>query len=113
MKISFHYVIVLLAIPLALGCGHAHKVDGPQGPVDVPAGVRVHIGSKEVKEGDRVGVFKSSCHERSNPNRGGNECHDNKLGEATVLRILDHDSAIVQPDAGLAMDESMKVEKIK
>jgi hypothetical protein len=38
-------------------------------------------------------------------------CQDDKVGEARVLKVLDHDSAIVEPDQGLTMDTEMKVEK--
>ncbi|MBX2987783.1 MAG: hypothetical protein KF802_07775 [Bdellovibrionaceae bacterium] len=116
MKSAF-YVLSALVLLGSLGCVHsAHKVDGPQEKAEIPAGVRVGIGGKEVKEGDTVSVFTTSCHTTTmgeDRPRRKKECHDKQVGSALVLKILDHDSAIVSPQNGLVMDTSMKVEKQK
>lgn len=96
------------------GCAtHNHRVEGTQARSEIPEGIRVGIGSKEVKEGERVSVLRSECTERSSA-RGGSRtsCTDVKVGEATVLKVLDHDTAVVRPDAGVTMDTKMKVEKL-
>lgn len=115
MKSAF-YVLSALVLLGSLGCAHpAHKVDGPQEKAEIPAGVRVGIGGKEVKEGDTLVVYKSSCHKVSRGARAGKftECHDKEIGTAVVLKLLDHDSAVIEPKNGLIMDTSMKVEKQK
>lgn len=112
---SMFVVIGILVILGTVGCTHpAHKVDGPQEKAEIPAGVRVGIGGKEVKEGDTLAVYKTTCHKVSSfaeRPRNNKECHDSQVGSAVVLKILDHDSAIVAPQNGLVLDTSMKVEK--
>ena len=109
-------ILSLLALLGSVGCAHSHKVDGPQEKSEIPAGIRVSIGGKEVKEGDKLIVYSQNCHKVSRGTRGGgtrNECHDKEIGTAVVLKVLDHDSAIVAPQNGLIMDTTMKVEKQK
>jgi hypothetical protein len=109
--------ILVFAIALCglSGCVHTHKVQGEEPKSEIPEGVRVGIGGKEVHDGDRVDVLRTVCKTKKHSGvRGRTErvCHDQKLGEALVLKVLDHDSAIVQPQGGLVMDTTMKVEKI-
>lgn len=96
------------------GCAHLHPVDGAVAKSEIPEGFQVRIGGAEVAEGEKVTVLQPVCTRKARV-RGGtiNECKDVKAGEATVLKILDHDSAIVQPDGDFKMDRTMKVEKIK
>ena len=114
MKKVFTAILGLTIITGLSGCAHSHKVDGPQEKSEIPAGVRVGIGGKEIKEGEKVAVLKASCRQVSG---GGDksvsrkQCTDEKVGQALVLKVLDHDSAIVQPEGNLQMDSSMKVEK--
>ncbi len=103
---------LMLGAYMVSGCAHTHSVQGPEQKSEIPEGVRVAIGSTEVKEGEKVNVFRSVCKTVSRT-RGGttNSCRDDKVGEALVLKVLDHDAAIVQPDQGVTMDTNMKVEK--
>lgn len=102
----------LLGFGLMSGCAHLHKVDGQKEKSEIPAGVQVGIGGKEVKEGDSVVVYRSIC-KKVRRNRGGDmeQCSNQAAGKAVVLKVLDHDSAIVQPKDGLVIDTSMTVEK--
>lgn len=112
---SVFCILSIAILLIGVGCAHNHKVDGPQEGTEIPAGVRVSIGGKEVKEGDTLTIYKTSCRRTSVGERGGgaNKCHDNQVGSAVVLKILNDDSAIVSPQNGLVMDTSMKVEKQK
>lgn len=114
MKNAFCIIGVCVSLAGA-GCAHSHKVDGPQEMSQIPAGIRVGIGETEVKEGDTLVVTKSDCHQVKTMDgiRKIRECHDHPIGSAIVLKVLDHDSAIVAPQNGLVMDSSMKVEKQK
>lgn len=104
---------VLVVLALTTGCAHIHNVDGPQEKSEIPEGVRVGIGGQEVKEGDKVAVLKSVCKSVSRGRAGKvNECHFQKSGEALVLKVLDHDSAIVRPDDGVKIESNMRVEKL-
>lgn len=104
----------LLGFGLMSGCSHLHKVDGQKEKSELPAGVQVGIGGQEVKEGETVVVYKSVC-KKVQKVRGGeySSCNDQIAGKAVVLKVLDHDSAIVQPKDGLVIDNSMTVEKEK
>lgn len=111
-------VLVLMMISaMQFGCAttHRHVVDGPQSADKIPEGFRVRIGSTEVKEGDKVGVFREICKSRRSGGRHGGSsqsCSNEKVGEASVIKVLDHDSAVVQPDAGITVEPTMLVEKL-
>lgn len=99
-------LIFTVALLTAVGCSHVHEVE------NTPQGVQVGIGGKEIKEGDRVNVHIQKC-KATRPNRytGGDRCVDKKVGEAIVLKVVDENTAIVEPQDGLVMTESMLVEK--
>lgn len=112
MKTLNTLAVATLALIFSAGCGHLHKVQGVETPSEIPEGIRVSIGSKEVKEGEKVDVLHSVCKQVSGGRAGTrNVCHSEKIGEALILKVLDHDSAIVKPDNGLTMDAKMTVEK--
>lgn len=113
MKPSLLGVFALnVGLAMTTGCAHVHKVDGQKEKSEIPAGVQVGIGGKEVKEGETVLVYRSVC-KSVQRNRGGtfNQCSDQLAGKAIVLKVLDHDSAIVEPKDGLVIDKAMTVEK--
>ena len=93
------------------GCSHTHQIYGSQAKTEIPEGIRVGIGGSEVKEGEKVNVLKTECQQVASRMGLRNSCIDKKIGEALVLRILDHDSAIIKPDFAMSIDSAMKVEK--
>ena len=108
----------LLLIPFAISslflssCSHIHKIDGPVQKSEIPEGVQVNIGGSEVKAGDKVSVLRTVCKQVPGGKIGTKDrCLLMKTGEALVLKVLDHDSAIVRPDEGVTIDKDMKVEK--
>ncbi len=113
MKKIFACIFGILTGFGLLGCAsHDHIINGRQPASYIPAGFRVAIGSKEVNIGDTVNVFKSVCRTGTSVRAGTVErCLDEKVGEAVVLSVIDHDTAIVESKNGLVMDQSMKVEK--
>lgn len=98
----------------SLGCAHNHKVEGHHQSMEIPAGIKVTIGSSEVSEGETVDVFAPACHVITG-GRGQKkkECHDKKVGEAKVLKVIDSKSAIVEPLKNLKMTTEMSVETQK
>lgn len=109
-------ILIALFSTLTLSCAHTHKVHGPQEQEVIPAGIRVGIGGKEIKDGDKVQILRTVCQKivgASKTGRTTQSCSTSKIGEATVLKVLDHDSAIIKPDQDLIIDTTMKVEKIK
>ncbi len=108
-------VLGLSGFILLSGCAHIHQVKSPQTDAEVSAsaGVRVEIGSNEVREGEKVDVLDRKCHETRGTRLREPTCHYVKVGEARVTRILDSESAIVTPENGMSMRPSMRVEKQK
>ncbi len=118
MQYSFVPALVLMASFSVVSCGHGvHKVEGEEKPSEIPAGIRVQIGGKEVTAGEKVDVLKQTCSPTTIPVRGGGmktqRCKNQKVGEATVLKVLDHDSAVVSPNGDLQIDSKMLIEKKK
>lgn len=113
MKSELVMSVLIGASVFLSGCGHIHKVDGPIAKSEIPDGVRVGIGGTEVVEGDKVAVMKSICKRVRQGSKGlmVNQCRYEKVGQALVLKVLDHDSAVVQPDSGIVIEDSMRVEK--
>lgn len=109
-------ILILSSSIASVGCSHTHKIDGVQGADTIPAGIRVRLGSAEVKDGDDVDVFKPVCTMSiGNGRRGGpiKKCVNEKVGGARILKVLDHDSAVIEPADGLRMISDMIVEKRK
>ena len=108
-------IIILAALQFSCSMFHRHSIENLQ-PVDkIPQGVQVKIGSSEVKEGDRVSIFRKVCVPRRaghRPRGKTQSCSNKKVGEASVIKVLDHDSAVIQPDSGITMESTMLVEKI-
>lgn len=111
MKRIIQLAVVITAVVGLSACAHTHDVKGPVEKSEIPAGVQVNIGQKEVKEGDKVNVFRSVCRRTGSGRNSSTKCNDVKMGEAVVLKVLDHDSAIVGPQGDLKIDSSMTVEK--
>lgn len=106
-------VLVLVGFGIgSMGCAHVHQVEGSVAKSEIPEGVMVGIGGQEVSEGDKVSVMQSVCKMVNGPRVGKfKKCRYVRTGEALVLKVLDHDSAIVRPAEGMVMDNSMRVEK--
>ncbi len=109
---KYVFLFSMLSLGSLVGCAHTHPVQGVEKKSEIPDGIRVSIGSKEVKEGETLDVLKTKCR-KVLKTRGGSDqrCTTSKVGEAVVLKVLDHDSAIVEPMNELKMDTDMKVEK--
>lgn len=97
----------------SVNCNHSvHPVTWPQPNLDIPNGVSVGIGGSEVYEGEKLIVLKSTC--RSIAKAGPaklTECVDREVGAAVVLKILSHETAVVEPLNGLVMNRSMIVKR--
>lgn len=93
-----------------VGCTHTHRVHGPLPAHEMPNGISVGIGSREVKEGDSLVVYGADC-SKSGRAPAKSECPMKELGTATVLKVLSEDKAVVGPKNGLVMDRSMNVKK--
>src|SRR3989338_5586641 len=112
MSRTFSFFFVAMAGIALAACSHSHSVQGQESASEIPEGIRVGIGGEEIKEGDKVNILRSVCKYRvSRKDVPHNKCRSEKVGEASVLKVLDQDSAIVRPDAGVAMDNTMTVEK--
>lgn len=110
-------LIVLLLGAFGTGCAHTHKVLTTENkPEGSSSEVHVGIGSEEVKEGETVDVFTRICTTDARPAiRGHREhsCKMNKVGEATVAKVISEKFALVTPLNNLVIDPKMYVEKKK
>jgi hypothetical protein len=107
---------LILPTILTIGCAHKHAITGSQGADVIPEGIRVGIGSAEIKDGDSVDILKRTCKQKFNNTRGGittSTCQLDKVGEALVLKVLDHDSAVIRPTTKNEITPDMIVEKTK
>lgn len=111
---KFKLAVTFLILGFATGCGHTHGVEGPQEKAEIPEGIRVSMGGSELKEGEKINVLRPDCRMEYRGRQGNvKKCVSSKIGEARVVKILDHDSAIVKPDEGVTMDKDTRVEKKK
>lgn len=111
-KINLIMFIVLLSLA-NFGCAHYHKIVGNEEKSEIPEGVRVKIGSPEVKEGDSVDIFKKVCPKmKTNPKyeQDDHSCESQKVGSSKVLKILTKDTAIISAPT-FSIDKTMTVEK--
>lgn len=111
---KFRFVILLVSISVFnFGCAHYHKIVGSEQKSEIPEGMRVKIGSPEVKEGDSVDIFKSVCPKiKPNPkfDQDGHSCNMVKVGTSKVLKILTKDTAIIETPT-FKIEGEMTVEK--
>lgn len=115
MKLLFLIAFLGFSLGVNIGCSHFHKVEGPEPKSEIPEGVRVSIGSSEVKEGDVVDIFKRKCIKRKMRvhAQGSEACTTTKLGQTVVTKVLTKDVAIVRAPADFTLETDMYVEKGK
>lgn len=103
------------SLGINIGCSHFHKVEGPEPKSEIPEGVRVSIGSSEVKEGDVVDIFKRKCVKRKMHvhAQGSETCTTTKLGQTVAIKVLTKDVAIVRAPTDVTLETDMYVEKGK
>jgi hypothetical protein len=107
----------LIAVMLS-GCSHAAM----RGNVAMKVGdqdAHVCLGDNEVKVGDRIAAFKNECPiDGPSARRGGNIaqsrlCSRVKVGEGSVIELLNEHYSVVRFDPGVSFEEGTLVEKIK
>lgn len=112
-NLKLYFGLVLFGL-LTSGCSHKHVVEGVQEKMEVPAGVRVTIGSSEVVEGDKVDIYRTQCKKKHKDRIDLDDdkvCSNIRLGQGIVTKILSENVAIIQPPQGLEVDREMWVEK--
>lgn len=110
------FILFFMAASIAafsFGCGHFHDVVGNEQKSEIPEGVRVKIGSPEVKEGDTVDIFKKMC-PKNKPNpkidQDDHPCNMQKVGTSKVIKVLTKDTAIINTP-NFKIENDMTVEK--
>lgn len=101
---------------LGTGCSHLHKVVGSEAISETQNGIKVSVGSKEVRVGDKVDIFTKHCSRNKVRSRlaadiDAERCSYGKIGESSVLKVLDPNVAIIKPPAGFQVTSEMYVEK--
>ena len=112
MKRTIYLISLVSALVLGVGCMHLHKVETSPETQEFAGTVKVSIGGKEVKEGEKLKVYKSKCKTVYGGHIGKRqECKHVKAGDAEVVKILDSEFALAKPLNGLVIDSNMTVEK--
>tara|TARA_B110001454_G_scaffold122549_1_gene114421 strand:- start:16732 stop:17082 length:351 start_codon:yes stop_codon:yes gene_type:complete len=105
--------LMLSVLAFNVGCAHYHKIMGTEQRSEIPEGVRVKIGSPEVKEGDSVDIFKKVCPKRKSNakiEQVDHSCDSVKVGTSKVIKILTKDTAIIETPT-FKVEGEMTVEK--
>ncbi len=107
----------LLITVLSFSCAHPHKIESVQEAQEIPKGLKVKIGSKEVQEGDNVDILKRNCVKRVSSKHtteiNTEKCKFEKIGQAKVLKVLTKDSAIIDAPENFNLSSDLYVEKTK
>lgn len=110
--------LTLLTIAFTFSCAHPHKIESVQEAQEIPKGLKVKIGSKEVQEGDNVDILKRTCATKRLSSKHTTEtntekCKFEKIGDAKVLKVLSKDSAIIDMPENFNLSPDLFVEKNK
>lgn len=105
-------LLVLSSVGCLFSCAHSHGVDSAD-PGSSPSSraMMVEIGSSEVSVGDQVRVVRDECQFQSRGERGGSKkaCQENQMGEAVVVKVIDANSAVVEPVGDTKLEKGMRI----
>jgi len=71
----------------------------------------VCLGDNDVKIGDKIAFYKTKCTVRSGMEADGTECKMLKLGQGSVVKILNTHYSTVKVDNAFNFEEGTLVEK--
>ncbi len=98
--------LAVLSLTFALsGCAHT-MMRGSVAMKVSPQEAHVCLGDKEVRAGDRVGLFKNVCRGK------GAMCEKVRLGEGEVTKTLNDHYSVIKVQPGVAFEEGTIVEKL-
>lgn len=100
----------VFAVSLASGCAHSSHVRGSVALKHSAQEADVCIGSNEIKEGDKVALFRNKC-TGSNAKGIQRTCEKVKLGEGTVSHVIDEHYSTIKIEPGVSFEEGTVVEK--
>lgn len=114
-------ILILAAVASLAGCAH-FVMRGSIVAKESDEAAQVCLGNREVKAGDRVALFKTTCRasDFSRASTGQQRfreasapfaCSKERIGGGTVSRALDEHMSIVKVDSGVPFKEGMIVEK--
>lgn len=107
----------IVALALVAGtlssCAHLHRdADKPETRTVTHS---VSISSPEIEVGEKLDILKDVCKSRTAHFKGGTRdvmtCRHEKVGEATVVRVIDEKTSSVELDPGVEFNPSYKFEK--
>lgn len=103
-------VVSVFALSLASGCAHSSHIRGSVALKHSAQEADVCIGSNEIKEGDKVVLFRNKC--TGSAAKGiQRTCEKVKLGEGTVSHVIDEHYSTIKIEPGVSFDEGTVVEK--
>ncbi len=112
MKSTKVILTALVAVGLS-GCAHG-VMRGSVAMKTSDNEAHVCMGKGEVKEGDRVTLFKNVCVGKDGGvrNSGGVNCQKKELGKGVVQEVLNEHYSVVKFDPGIQFEEGTFVEKL-
>lgn len=113
MKIIEFFSLSLVVLFLS-SCASNKAIRGSVVMKMSPDLAHVYLGNNEVQVGDRVTAFKHNCSRASGdklPDLKKEECAREKLGNGTVVKILNDRYSEVKFDSGVVFEEGTSVEK--
>lgn len=116
MKIKNVAVIFLGTLVLS-SCAHHSTMRGSVAMKTGDDTAHVCLGDKEVKIGDKVFVYKNVCTnnnvDRTTKSHLNVTCKKEKIGEGSILNVINEHYSEVKFDAGVPFTEGTIVEKAK
>jgi len=117
MKFSYKTIFFFFGILISLaGCSHFHRVLSVETRPGMQDVLRVSLGSKEIKEGDKVEVFSKSCSKNKVRTKMARDldleqCSYVSIGKASVLKVLGSDSSLVLPEMKIDFTNEIYIKK--
>ena len=104
-------LIMGLATLALVGCSHSMM----RGSVAMKTGeneAHVCLGSSEAKVGQRVTAYRNDCPTKGSPKSGdgSGRCQKVRLGEGSVMELLNEHYSLVRFDSGVSFNEGNFVE---
>lgn len=115
MNLRKIFLLIALFVLIITGCAHHSLMRGTVAMKISDTEAHVCINNFEVKEGERVTLFRNVC-----PTKGerlvlaqttGIVCKKVQVGMGTVTKILNEHYSIVKFDTGVTFDEGSFIEK--
>lgn len=115
MKVK-NVALTLLGVLVLSSCAHHSTMRGSVAMKTGENNAHVCLGDDEVKQGDKVIAYKNVCTKnltKTKENQTTGACVREKIGEGTVINVINEHYSEVKFDDGVPFTEGTIVEKAK